>query len=73
MPVEDPEPLIGAVKFFVRLDLHPICEGTHWCPSISGWALKIRRIYDSKSALIATSFQVREQRLKTLDFMNTAD
>ena len=25
MPVEDPEPLIGAVKFFVRLDLDQIC------------------------------------------------
>jgi hypothetical protein len=25
MPVEDPEPLIGAVKFFVRLDLNQIC------------------------------------------------
>ena len=24
MPVEDPEPLIGAVKFFVRLDLNQI-------------------------------------------------
>jgi hypothetical protein len=25
MPVEDPEPLIGAVKFFARLDLEQIC------------------------------------------------
>ena len=24
MPVEDPEPLIGAVKFFMRLDLEQI-------------------------------------------------
>jgi hypothetical protein len=28
MPVEDPEPLIGAVKFLARLDLEQIIEGT---------------------------------------------
>jgi hypothetical protein len=29
-----------AVKFFVRLDLDQIIEGTnYWCPSISGWTL----------------------------------
>jgi hypothetical protein len=36
MPVEDPEPLIGAAKFSAHLDLDQICEGTNWCPSISG-------------------------------------
>ncbi len=28
MPVVDPEPLIGAVKLFTRLDSDQICEGT---------------------------------------------
>jgi len=29
-----------AVKFFVRLDIDQIIEGTnYWCPSISGWTL----------------------------------
>jgi len=28
-----------AVKFFVRLDLNQIFEGTNECPSISGWTL----------------------------------
>jgi hypothetical protein len=30
-----------AVRFFARLDLDRIFEGTNWCPSISGWALTI--------------------------------
>jgi hypothetical protein len=28
MPLEDPEPIIGAVRFFVRLDRDQVCEGT---------------------------------------------
>ncbi len=31
-----------AVKFFARLDLDQICEGTNGCPSISGWTLPNR-------------------------------
>jgi hypothetical protein len=31
---------MSAAEFFVRLERGPICEGTNWCPSISGWTLE---------------------------------